>query len=190
MYLWPWVVSSHIWHMYVFAVPVQQIFKMKYNSHFESISLMWKVGLLTTEHAFEDKGVSKLIERDDLKFDLVILEQFFHESWLLFAHKYKVPIVTIGLLANKSSAFSGDLVWFISTVNVHFSPTACRNTRPHRPHWPSNGLDYSAVVRPTHAAAVQRHNELLGALHKCSHHSLRHLPQTLLLYAGAAALSR
>lgn len=40
------------------------------------------------------------LNRQDLQFDLVILEQFFHDSWLMFAHKYKAPVVTIATLGH------------------------------------------------------------------------------------------
>lgn len=47
------------------------------------------------EYAFESAQVQQFLQRDDLQFDLVINEEFFQESFLMFAFKYKTPLVTI-----------------------------------------------------------------------------------------------
>lgn len=73
---------------------------MKYGSTWNNLFLTWDIGLHITEHAFQDGGVQALINSTDQKFDLVILEQFFHDSWLLFAHKFKAPVVTIATLGH------------------------------------------------------------------------------------------
>lgn len=73
---------------------------MKYDSVWNNLFLTWDVGLLSTEHAFNDHNVQTFLNRTDLKFDVVILEQFFHDSWLLFAHKFKAPLVTISTLGH------------------------------------------------------------------------------------------
>jgi glucuronosyltransferase len=70
---------------------------MKYNGDYENLFLYWRVGELTTAHALENIEVQKFIVRKGLKFDLIIAEQFFQEAFLMFAHKFKAPIVTIGL---------------------------------------------------------------------------------------------
>lgn len=56
------------------------------------------MGLVTTEYALNDSNVQKLIQSRNAEFDLVILEQFFHESFLTFAYKFRCPIVTIGTM--------------------------------------------------------------------------------------------
>lgn len=53
------------------------------------------LGVVTSEYGLRDPKVQKIIHSNDLKFDLVIAEQFFQESWLLFAHKFNTPIITI-----------------------------------------------------------------------------------------------
>lgn len=53
------------------------------------------MGLETSRFGLENTNVQTFLKRDDLQFDLVISEQFFQESWLMFAHKYNAPIVTI-----------------------------------------------------------------------------------------------
>lgn len=52
-----------------------------------------------TEHALKSKSVKDFILKDSTKFDLIISEQFFQEAVLMFAHKYKAPIVTISKLS-------------------------------------------------------------------------------------------
>lgn len=45
-------------------------------------------------------NVKKLIESesDDVQYDVVISEQFYQEAWLMFAHKFNAPIVTISTM--------------------------------------------------------------------------------------------
>lgn len=53
------------------------------------------IGLGSSEWSLENPKVQILIKREDLHFDLILAEQFFQESFLMFAHKFKAPIVTI-----------------------------------------------------------------------------------------------
>ncbi|XP_054743786.1 UDP-glucosyltransferase 2-like [Anastrepha obliqua] len=78
--------------------PKENIFKMRFASDFQNLQMWWHVGLLTTEHAFNDPKVKSLIASRDLEFDLIVMEQFFHESFLMFAHKFKCPVVTLGTM--------------------------------------------------------------------------------------------
>jgi hypothetical protein len=58
--------------------------------------LNWfQLGLEISEWGFNDPKVQEFIMKEDLHFDLVISEFFFQESWLMFAHKFKAPIVGI-----------------------------------------------------------------------------------------------
>lgn len=78
--------------------PVSDIFEAKYTSDLSNLLLYWNVGLTTTKFALENPNVQQFIEQDDSVFDLVISEQFYQEAFLMFAHKYRAPIVTIGTL--------------------------------------------------------------------------------------------
>lgn len=62
--------------------------------------LTYEVGLKSTEHAFRDKNVAAFLNTSTEHFDLVILEQFFHDSFLPFATKFNAPIVTICTMAH------------------------------------------------------------------------------------------
>ncbi|XP_054744472.1 UDP-glycosyltransferase UGT5-like [Anastrepha obliqua] len=79
--------------------PRADIFKMQFSSEFENLKLYWHIGLLTSEHALAQPKVKALIASRHLTFDLVVLEQFFHESFLMFAHKFKCPVVTLGTMS-------------------------------------------------------------------------------------------
>lgn len=56
------------------------------------------LGLTTCRHAFERPNVQQFINRRDLHFDLVVTELFAQESWFMFGHKFKAPIVGISML--------------------------------------------------------------------------------------------
>lgn len=47
------------------------------------------------DYALNNVNVQKLIHSTDLHFDVFINEEFWADSFLLFAYKFKAPIVTI-----------------------------------------------------------------------------------------------
>lgn len=49
----------------------------------------------SSEHGLNDTNVQRIINSKDLHFDLIINEDMFHESWLMFGYKFKAPIITI-----------------------------------------------------------------------------------------------
>lgn len=57
---------------------------------------LYDMGIKSGIHGLKDKKVQELIHRNDIHFDLIISEQFFQESWLMFSKKYKAPVITIG----------------------------------------------------------------------------------------------
>ncbi|XP_055917568.1 UDP-glucosyltransferase 2 [Eupeodes corollae] len=77
--------------------PKSSIFNMRFSSDFQNLQMWWELGVRTSEYALNNAKVKKFIQSDE-KFDLIILEQFFHESFLMFAHKFNAPIVTIGTM--------------------------------------------------------------------------------------------
>ncbi|XP_031639548.1 UDP-glucuronosyltransferase 1-10-like [Contarinia nasturtii] len=64
-------------------------------SLFKSILITLSMTKVMNEYAFENPNVQKLIHSSDLNFDVVINEQFFADSFLMFAHKFNAPIITI-----------------------------------------------------------------------------------------------
>uniref|UniRef100_A0A182RDT2 UDP-glucuronosyltransferase n=1 Tax=Anopheles funestus TaxID=62324 RepID=A0A182RDT2_ANOFN len=75
--------------------PVEGLFASSQKSDFVKLFMYWDLGFNTSRHGLESENVRQFIRRTDLEFDLIIAEQFFQESWLMFAHIYNAPIVTI-----------------------------------------------------------------------------------------------
>uniref|UniRef100_A0A182PLS9 UDP-glycosyltransferases domain-containing protein n=1 Tax=Anopheles epiroticus TaxID=199890 RepID=A0A182PLS9_9DIPT len=80
--------------------PVSDIYDSKYNSDLNNLFLYWRVGLSTTQYALENENVQQFIEQDDTDFDVIVSEQFYQEAFLMFAHKYRAPIVTLCTLGH------------------------------------------------------------------------------------------
>lgn len=64
-------------------------------SNFEKVTTYKTICTPSSEHGLNNSNVQKIIHSQDLEFDLVINEEMFHESWLMFAYKFNTPIVTI-----------------------------------------------------------------------------------------------
>lgn len=47
------------------------------------------------EYALSTKNVQAFIQSENYQFDIVINEEFFHDAFLMFGHKFKAPTVTI-----------------------------------------------------------------------------------------------
>lgn len=73
----------------------EQLFKISGES---PISILFKlpgIRKFVAEYAFDSARVQQFLHRNDLHFDLVINEEFFQESFSMFAFKYKTPLVRI-----------------------------------------------------------------------------------------------
>lgn len=66
----------------------------------DTLLMMNTVGLSTAEYALKHPNVQKLIDSTDQHFDLVIAEQYYQEAFLMFAHKFKAPVITLGRYKN------------------------------------------------------------------------------------------
>lgn len=51
----------------------------------------------SADYALSSANVQAFLKRTDQQFDLVVNEEFFHDSFLMFGHKFKAPIVTISM---------------------------------------------------------------------------------------------
>lgn len=72
---------------------------MKYaGNYWVNLNMYFISGKITTEYTLENKNVQQLISNKNLQFDAILAEQFFQEALLMFAHKYKVPVITIGTI--------------------------------------------------------------------------------------------
>ncbi|XP_026479419.1 UDP-glucuronosyltransferase 2B4-like [Ctenocephalides felis] len=60
------------------------------------LDVVIKMGLATTENGLQTEGVKKLVHAgSEVKFDIIIVEAFFQEAFLMFAHKFKCPVVAV-----------------------------------------------------------------------------------------------
>uniref|UniRef100_A0A182NU14 Peptidase S1 domain-containing protein n=1 Tax=Anopheles dirus TaxID=7168 RepID=A0A182NU14_9DIPT len=75
--------------------PVESLFAASQSSDLDKLNMYWEMGISTSRHGLESPNVREFINNADREFDLIVAEQFFQESWLMFAHKFQAPIVTI-----------------------------------------------------------------------------------------------
>lgn len=70
-------------------------FILKKSSVLSSLYDLYSFSKMWTKHYFENKNVQKLINSTDLQFDVIVLEEFVIDSFLMFGHKFQAPIVAI-----------------------------------------------------------------------------------------------
>lgn len=51
--------------------------------------------VMTADHALSSQNVKDFINSNNYQFDIVINEEFFHDAFLMFGHKFQAPTVTI-----------------------------------------------------------------------------------------------
>ncbi|XP_055627180.1 UDP-glycosyltransferase UGT5-like [Toxorhynchites rutilus septentrionalis] len=64
--------------------------------HSMLVDFLYSLGLETAEYGYTRENVKDFLVNDKSNFDLILAEQFYQESYLMLAHKYKAPIVTVG----------------------------------------------------------------------------------------------
>lgn len=62
---------------------------------FSKTAIFELVGTPSSDYNLRNPKVQQLINSTDLSFDLVINEDFCHDSWLMFGYKFNAPTVTI-----------------------------------------------------------------------------------------------
>lgn len=76
-------------------LPQSQVFAAESGSIFSDFLLLPMAGKTTADHAFNSTNVQKFLHDDSQNFDLVINEEFYMESFSMFAHRFKAPLLTI-----------------------------------------------------------------------------------------------
>lgn len=66
------------------------------------------IGISTSDYALKHPGVQQLIHSEDRQYDLILTEQFYQEAFLMLAHKFRTPIVSVcryfaGIMLTKNS---------------------------------------------------------------------------------------
>lgn len=77
------------------SVSKADLFKKHDKTDFDTIRMYEEITTPTAEYGLGNPNVQKIIHSEGLHFDLVINEDMFHESWLMFAFKFNAPVVTI-----------------------------------------------------------------------------------------------
>lgn len=68
---------------------------MAIKSPFQVITESLKYLGVMNDYVYQSVNVQKFIHSTEFQFDVVVNEDFYGESFLMFAHKFKAPIVTI-----------------------------------------------------------------------------------------------
>lgn len=79
---------------------MDSVFENSDQNDFETVHSYEMVSTLSSDFGLNSPNVQKFIHSTDLHFDLVIKEDFFHESWLMFAYKFDAPVITICKFSN------------------------------------------------------------------------------------------
>lgn len=79
------------------SVKVDSIYELTDISiHQMLVDFLYSLGLETTDYAFKRENVKEFLREDNSRFDLILAEQFYQEAFLMLAHKYRAPVVTVG----------------------------------------------------------------------------------------------
>lgn len=78
-----------------FTVPMKDAYGHSDRGYFDTVRLYELFCTPSSDQGLNSTNVQKIIHSQNMHFDLVINEDYFHESWLMFAYKFNAPIVTI-----------------------------------------------------------------------------------------------
>lgn len=94
-------------------------------SPFVSISDMAKFTKVFNSYAFENANVQKFILSTDQHFDVIVNEEFFADSFLMFSHKFNAPTVTIcmDIYSHVQTIFC----YFLRNLQIVFFDRSFRN---------------------------------------------------------------
>lgn len=77
------------------VLPQSQVFAAEDGSIYNNFVMLPMLGKITAEHSLNSSNVQKFLHDESLSFDLVINEEFYMESFSMFAHRFKAPLITI-----------------------------------------------------------------------------------------------
>lgn len=76
-------------------VSVEDLLGHGEKSPFITLNEMVEFFSFSANYSLASKNVRDLINRNDLHFDVVINEEFFHDSFSMFGHRFNAPVVTV-----------------------------------------------------------------------------------------------
>jgi glucuronosyltransferase len=104
---------------------VPETFKLLDVNSFQLLLMLWGLGSLLCENYLQEPGVQDLIHSEHEHFDLVIIEAFFNECFLGFAHKFNAPVLQVCSFGG--TVWMGDWVGnpnpysYVPDVSNHYS---------------------------------------------------------------------
>lgn len=107
--------KSKMFSLFYLLYPVtpEDVYKSTYNTDFSNVKLFASAGRLCSYYGLKDPKVQELIRSKNLDFDLVINEQMFQESWLMFGYKFNAPLITISKQSSVSDCFQFPIFYFL-----------------------------------------------------------------------------
>lgn len=78
-----------------FIVKPENMFKWSLNSPLIMQTFGTYYFGISSMHGLESRNVQQLIHSENQHFDLIIVEDLMHDSFLMFGHKFKAPMVTM-----------------------------------------------------------------------------------------------
>lgn len=91
-------VTPHIdfWTLVKNDLDLPGIFEMHDLSYDQTVQLLYNVAASTTEYALQHPNVQRLVHADEQqRYDVVLVEQFYQEAFLMLAHKFRAPVVAV-----------------------------------------------------------------------------------------------
>lgn len=98
------------------------IFQLTDMSIGDNMRMVNILGDQSTEYALKHPEVQKLIHSTDLEFDLLIVEQFFQEAFLMLAKKFNAPMVALTTYGfdNTLSGFMGQITPWSHSPHLYY----------------------------------------------------------------------
>ncbi|KFB51605.1 AGAP007374-PA-like protein [Anopheles sinensis] len=128
------IVIAPVYDFWGKSVKVDSLYDLtEISIHHMLMGFLYPLGLETAEYAYTRENVANFIRNDTGHFDLLLAEQFYQESYLMLAHKYNVPIVTIGTFG--FAQYMSPMMGLMSTwshVPHEFLPYTDRMSLPQR----------------------------------------------------------
>lgn len=76
-------------------MPQEVIINQGTGTVFSAINDMYTFAKIWNTHFYKSENVQTFIKSTEHEFDVIVAEEFFIDSFLMFAHKHKAPVVTI-----------------------------------------------------------------------------------------------
>ncbi|PSN40304.1 2-hydroxyacylsphingosine 1-beta-galactosyltransferase [Blattella germanica] len=92
----------------------ESLYTLKDQGMMGKLVVLWKMGLHTCEKVLQDKEVQGILQSTEIHFDLILIEAFFNECLLGFAHKFRAP--TVHICSHGGMFWMGD---YVGNPNPH-----------------------------------------------------------------------